>query len=135
MNTQEKGQVAQLKVELRTLEKGFIASRPVIDSRYDLVIDDGIKLWKVQIKYVDSKPKTSEVVNVDLRKYPGNDTRKRRVYTKKEIDAVIAYIPKIDILCWLPPELFDGKVGVYLRIGPAKNSQKKGVHFAHDLIW
>lgn len=49
-STAQKGELALLRVLQRSLEKGWIASRPTRDCRYDLVSDDGERLYHVQVK-------------------------------------------------------------------------------------
>src|SRR5207302_5994186 len=43
-STAQKGELALLRVLQRSVEKGWIASRPTRDCRYDLVLDDGERL-------------------------------------------------------------------------------------------
>lgn len=40
ITTNAKGQLALTKAELRALELGMIPSRPIFDTRYDLILDD-----------------------------------------------------------------------------------------------
>lgn len=122
------------KTELRAIELGFIPSKPIFDTRYDLILDDSKKLMKIQVKYADGKMSNSDgSVRVKL-EY--ND-RKRNVYTyqKGEIDGLIVYIPKIDRLCFLPQDIYIGKRNLCIRIKPSKNHQSKGVLFAKDYLW
>ena len=137
MNTQQKGQYAQLKVEIRAAELGYIVSKPTIDTRYDLIIDDGMKLHKVQIKYGNGKsPNDSDgVIVVDLRKWAGDKRTEKRSYHSDEVDAILVYIPAIDKICWIPPEIFDGRPNLYLRFLPPKNNQTKGVLMVDDFYW
>lgn len=52
-----KGQLAIIKAELRALELGYVPSKPIFNSRYDLVIDDYTSLKRVQVKYANN-PRT-----------------------------------------------------------------------------
>jgi hypothetical protein len=52
MTKSQKGEFAKLKVEQRALEKGWITSRTVESSRYDLVLDSGKKLFRVICKQI-----------------------------------------------------------------------------------
>jgi hypothetical protein len=138
MTTDEKGVIAVEKTILRAIEKGFKVSKPIIESRYDLIIDDGIKLHKVQVKYGDGIcTHTKGAVSVNLRSW-NNGTRKKiksKVYTSTEIDAVITYIPKIDKVLWFGPEKFHGKAGLHIRIDPPKIKNTKNATLAKDYIW
>lgn len=134
ITTNVKGQIAATKVELRALELGFIPSKPVFDTRYDLILDDGNKLLRVQIKYANAKPSyINGSVSVNLT----YTNRKNEVYTynQSEVDALIVYLPKLDKLCYLTPDLFIGKTRIYLRYLKSKNNQKKGIINVDDCLW
>ena len=66
------------KAELRALELGFIPSRPVFDTRYDLIIDNNKSLKKVQVKYADGKPSKSKGAVVVKLSY---ENRRKKIYT------------------------------------------------------
>ena len=144
LSTQAKGEIAKLKAELRAAEKGWIVSRTAEGSRYDLVLDDGKKLYRVQVKYGNGKSTNSQgAICLSLRKFVGDDLRRspeyrklpRRAYTKEEIDAVVVYIPRIDKICWFGPDVFDNKADLMIRYEPSKNGQKKKIIFAADYFW
>jgi len=142
MNTRQKAEIAQLKVELRAAEKGWITSRTNEGSRYDVVLDDGKKLFRVQVKYggYEGGHATGAVI-VDLRKYQGDDRNrqvkrsKRKLYSKSEIDCLLVYLPQVDKVCWIKADMFDSKTEVTLRFKPPKNGQKKGVNLVEDFVW
>jgi hypothetical protein len=135
MNTQQKGQLSVLKVELEALRKGYLVSRPTTDARYDLVVDTGDRLYRVQVKYGDGKSThSSGCVTVSLRHYIGN-SKTTRPYLSSEIDIIAAYVPKIDRVCWIPPEKFHGKDTIFLRLEPPKNGQTKDILMAEDFFW
>lgn len=48
-------------------------------------------------------------------------------YTGEEIDAVVAYLPQVDALCWFGPEVFAGRSALTVRLAPSANGQQKGV--------
>jgi hypothetical protein len=102
-----KGQIAELKVALRAAQKGFITSKPLIDARYDYVIDDGNQLFRTQVKYADGKSsKSSGAVVIRLRGHR-NDA-----YNAKEVDLLLVYIPKLDAIVYFKPEEFCKQNGV-----------------------
>jgi hypothetical protein len=134
ITTNRKGQLAVSKAELRAFELGFTPSRPFFDSRYDMIIDDGISLKRIQIKYADGvMSHTSGSVRVKLE----YKDRTNHVYTyqKGEIDGLIVYIPKIDKLCFFPPVVYVGKRALCVRIAPSKNKQTKGIIAAKNYFW
>ena len=129
-----KGQLAVSKTELRALELGFLPSRPLFDTRYDLIIDNHKSLIRVQIKYADGKSSNSTGVVVVKLEYIDRQ-KKSFTYNDNEVDALIVYIPKIDKLCYIPKELFIGKRKLSIRISKSKNNQKKGIIAAEDYYW
>lgn len=133
LTTIQKGEVAHLKIQLAALNKGFILSKPVMECRYDYVLDDGQTRKRVQIKYADgSAAHCSGAVLVRLDKFHKNHTL---LYSADEIDLVLAYLPKVDAIIVLPPEKFANKAMVQIRYELPKNGQKQGVNFYQDFLW
>ena len=132
--TNIKGQLALTKTELRALEYGYVPSKPIFDARYDLILDINGSLSRIQVKYADGK-----MINSDgsIRVKLEYKDRKKRIYTyqKNEIDGLVVYIPKLDKLCLFPPNIYENKKFLCIRISRAKNNQKKGVLFATDYFW
>lgn len=135
MTSNWKGQLATAKAQVRAIELGYLVSIPIMDYRYDLVLDDGKKLWRVQVKYANRKPSQSVGgVGVKL----AYETRGRThiyTYSEDEVDALIVYVPKIDRLCWLPCSAFVGKKELILRLEPPLNHQKTKIFYASDYFW
>lgn len=135
MNSNWKGQLATTKAQVRAIELGYLVSIPIMDYRYDLVLDDGKKLWRVQIKYANrSSSNATGSVTVNL----AYETRGRRhVYTYQddEVDALVVYVPKIDRLCWFPCEAFIGKKALSIRLEPPLNQQKTKIYYASEYFW
>lgn len=132
MNKLEKGKIAELKVELAAYEKGWAVSRPMSNTRYDLILDDGKKLYRAQVKYAGSKPSKSDGAAWFS---ANNGPHSPATYSKDEIDVILAYIPQIDKIVWIGPNEFDGKGGFSIRYEAPKNGQKKGLFLAEEHIW
>lgn len=134
ITTNVKGQLATSKAEIRAFELGYLPSRPLYDARYDLVIDDGKSLLRVQVKYADAKPTNSMGAVVVKLEY---ETRRKKVHTYKnnEVDALVVYIPQIDKLCYFPKKVFVGRRKFNIRISRSKNNQRKRVIAAADYYW
>jgi len=128
-----KGQLAVLKTQLRAAELGWVVSMPTTETRYDMLLDNGQKILRIQIKYVGSLS-TSGSVHLDLRKETRGNGR-IRLYSKEEIDVIIVYIPQIDKLVWLGPEKFDMVKTISLRFSPPKNQQVKKIVLVEDYLW
>ena len=130
-----KGQLAVSKAETRAIELGFFPSRPLMDCRYDMIVDDGKRLWRVQVKYANGVPANS--VGAVIVKLAYETRHRKHIYTyhENEVDALIVYIPKIDKLCWFPCEAFIGKHVLCVRIDPPLNGQKSKIYLASDYFW
>ena len=130
-----KGQLAVSKVETHAMELGLVPNRPLLDCRYDVIIDDDKKLWRAQVKYANGTSRNSiGAVTVNL----AYETRQRRnvyTYNDSEVDAFIVYVPKIDKLCWFPCSAFVGKKELSIRLEPPLNGQKTKIFYAHDYFW
>ena len=136
LTSSQKGEIAKLKVEQRAHEKGWIPSRTVDHARYDLVLDDGERLYRVQVKYTDSRNARADgSVSINLKKEKYNGTTNYRVYSQKEIDVLLVYVQKADCLCWLGPEHFNNKTSLFLRYRPSKNGQTKRTKMIQDFKW
>lgn len=132
-STHQKGAIAQLKAELRAIEKGFVVSRPTVEARYDLVIDDGRKLNKVQVKYASTK-KFLHSVDVNLRSECRNNGYSK-LYTREEIDLILVYVPKIEKILCFNSDMFHKRKSICVRFENAKNNQQKRIIFAKNLVW
>ena len=133
-STHQKGEIAQLKVQLRAAEKGVTLSKPLIDSRYDFILDDGQKLERVQVKYASGKAQNSQgSIKVNLKSWEGRKLRRR--YCANEVDALLVYIPQIDKVLRFEAGFFCARESFIVRIQPAKNGQTKGTLSATDFVW
>lgn len=133
-STHQKGEIAQLKVQLRAAEKGIVLSKPVIDSRYDFILDDGQRLERVQVKYASGRaPHSQGSVKINLKSWDGRKLRRR--YCADEVDALLVYIPQMDEVLRFEADLFCQRASFTIRLEPAKNGQTKSILNARDFIW
>src|SRR5262245_9350269 len=110
LTTEQKGQIAFLKVQLEAARRGVVVLLPTIPMRYDLVLDYQGRFYRAQVKYADGRtPHANGSVRVDLR-------RREKYYTQDEIDLLLVYIPQIDKVCCFSPEHFHNKATLYLRL-------------------
>ncbi len=89
MNCNIQGAHAEYGVALKFMELGYIVSKPMLDSsRYDLLVDTGSKIIRIQVK---SKKENCFVspgrsgINVML--------TRGKCYTKNEVDYFAIYVP------------------------------------------
>lgn len=135
MTTQQKSEIAHLKVAFRAIELGVILSKPIIETRYDYIADQNGKLERCQVKYASKSNRNAEgSVVVNLRTWaPGR--KRERVYEATEVDALFVYVPQVDMVCKFPPAVFVGKASFYLRYAPSKSGRKMGVILAEQYKW
>lgn len=131
-----KGVEAQLKAEIRANELGYIVSKPTTECcRYDMIIDTGDGLKRLQVKYCDCKAKSANgAVVLNLRKFSSNNNE-RPYYTQNEIDALVVYVKPINKLCYFPIDVIDGKKSINIRYETAKNNQRTNVFDFQDYLW
>jgi PD-(D/E)XK nuclease superfamily protein len=133
-DTHKYGEIARCEVERRALEKNIIVSRPAIEARYDLILDIEGEFYRAQVKYADQDSRKSQnAIVLDLRKQCRNNGKTKK-YSKEEIDVVLVYLPKIDNVLWIGPELFHERSTINLRLALPKKRNAK-IIMANDLIW
>jgi hypothetical protein len=126
-----RGAIAEAVIAAEVMKLGLDVYRPGSEGgRYDLVVDTGARLLRVQCK---SARLDGAVVAVSMR-----TTRLtprgyvRTTYTAREIDGVAAYCAGNGHCYWLPIEDFDGQDYVHLRLQPARNNQRRRLIWAAD---
>jgi hypothetical protein len=130
LTTNQKGLIAEAAVIKECAELGVPVARPLADERYDLILDLGHTLLRVQCKWAAS---TENVIEVRCRRCRrGPDGLIHQRYEPGEIDAVAAYSPVTGRCYLLPTELSVGRAGVQLRLRPTKNNQNVGIRWARD---
>lgn len=121
-HTKTIGDVAELLAAAKYIEKGYVVSRPLTDhARYDLLIDDGNNILKVQVK-----ARSMKNGSVAVQKYTSN-----KAYEDGDFDILVVYCidtGEIAALNW--DELLTSDT--ILRIDPPKNNQLKNVRFFKD---
>ncbi len=130
LTSNQKGAIAEAAVTHAASKLGIGVLRPVMDERYDLVLDLRPQLVRVQCKWVC---RLGGVINV--RCYSSRRCREGFVklsYTSDEVDAIAAHCSELDRCFFLPMRLFEARRNVQLRLAPAMNNQRAGVNWAAD---
>lgn len=136
MISNNKGELAQLKVQIRAMELGLTISKPTTEARYDFIIDENGILSRAQVKWGGYESPTSQnAVWIDLRKDGPGRSQKTRPYLRSEIDVLLVYIPQVDKVLRFGPDHFDGKSTLTIRIGPAAINREIGARVAQDFYW
>ena len=133
MHTIDKGEVARYSAVAHLMKLGFIVSVPLTEnSSYDLIIDEGGKLLRTQVK----KATLSEgvlKVNLHTINHNTNVTGTVKKYTAKDIDLLIAvYVEenKFYKLDYSTGE-YDNRNAIWLRLDPPKR-KRKNIKYAID---
>jgi len=130
MNTIDKGELGQLKFELRSLALGHTVSKPTKPCRYDAILDTGNGLERVQIKCCSAKSKKTSAYVVNLGAGP-----RQKPYQIGEIDCVVVYFPNEDTLCKFPVQELANQVALYVRFEPPMNNRVVGVRMMSDYVY
>jgi hypothetical protein len=130
LTTNQKGLIAETAVIHECAKLGVPVLRPLDDQKYDLVLDLGERVLRVQCKWAATRGDTIVIRCRTCRR--GREGLIHRRYEPGEIDAVAAYNPDTGQCYLLPVELSVNRAGVQLRVAPAKNNQSAGIRWARD---
>ena len=132
-NTKDIGILSELKVITELVEMGFIVSQPYGDNApYDLIVDNGVKLFKVQCKTAFRQKDNQLEVKFERR--VGSKRNKSQSYQDLDIDFICAYSLEYKKVFLLDLKEFKNVNSVCLRVTPPLNNMKKGINFAEDYL-
>ena len=130
LTTNQKGAIAESAIVHAAVMAGIGVSRPLSDLRYDLIFDLGSHLERVQCKWA---VRHGEVVAVRCRSCRrARNGLIHRGYTTDEIDAFAVYCAELDRCFYLPLRSVGEPATIQLRLAPARNNQRSGIHWADD---
>lgn len=124
----KRGNISEAQVMARYLKAGFVVSTPFgVGAPYDLVVDSGSALFRVQVKTGRLR---NGVVEFETRR-----TRSRTVrsgYKENEVDYFVIYCPELDQMYAMK-----AREGVFgkLRVTPTGNGQQMFVKWAEDHLF
>lgn len=126
-----KGNIAEAAVVFHAARLGIQVSRPLLEhGRYDLVMEIGSRLLRVQCKWAQRQGAVVLVRLASNRFTPSGYVR--TLYLDTEIDAVAAYCGELDRCYLLPAEIVTDKSAIQLRLTPPRNEQRAGIRWAAD---
>ena len=131
----QKGDLAELMVAADLRRRGHRIAIPFgEDSDYDLVLDRGGPLEKVQVKYGRSD---GSILAIRCRTHSltGGRVRSTKRYTSASIDWLAVY-DAATVTCFYIPaaELGDGMDVLTLRFAPTRNGRSRGIRLAADYL-
>ena len=130
-STGQKGAIAETEIAAAATRLQLPVLRPVAEGgRYDIVIDLGARLLRVQCKWAS---RIGDVLNV--RCATSRHTPRgyiKTTYSADEVDAIAAYSSDTDSCYLIPIDKVDGMAAISLRLAPTRNNQATNVRWARD---
>jgi hypothetical protein len=108
-NTKQTGERSEAAFLHRASGLGFGVAKPWGDSlRYDFILDNGERLWRIQIKCTESiraqAYETRATYSIGKTRATYSIGKTRAVYTKLDIDFLVAHVVPLDIWYVVPVE-------------------------------
>lgn len=123
INSKLKGSIGEYAVTMEFLKMGFTVSHPYGDNaRYDLIVDDGKKLYKVQIKYTSVKTESDSWLCRCISS-KNHTTNKRLDSYENDIDIIAFYISELNQCIMFTVDEIKGKNTICVREQLPKNNQ------------
>ena len=131
ISSSQKGAAAEAEIAAALIRLDVVVLRPLCEGRrYDMVIDTGATLLRVQCKWASRRAGVLTArCNTCRRTQSGYQ---RTLYSAEEIDAIAVYAPDTDRCYLLPIEEIEGHPAITLRLEPTRNNQAKHVRWARD---
>lgn len=127
---QIKGITTELICMQKFIELGYIVSVPYgNNSRYDLLIDNGKTIWKIQCKTASLNENGSYTIQT-CNKVSTSTQRRTKHYTKDEIDFIVSLID--NQLVVIPVEFVENSTARSFRVKPPKYGSKTNCNLIED---
>jgi hypothetical protein len=140
MHTKDKGDIAEVAVILSAMKAGWSVSKPIGENqRYDLILDDGVALLKVQCKSGKLHNNIIVASLVRMARVSGVSGKfKREHYKQTEIDAFAIYCPDTNqsFLIKIKDLIIDNKIqgSIKLRVNESTANNQHTIRLANDYI-
>ena len=131
LSSDQKGAIAETAAFLDASRLGLEVFTPIsAGGRCDFILGIDDELVRVQCKWATRKGDVIVVRCYSSRRSATGFVR--RSYSPREVDALVAYCPELDRCYFLPMNEFGTRREIRLRLGPTRNKQRVGVHWASD---
>lgn len=116
----QQGDTAELRFMLLNHELGYIVSKPFGDNaKYDLIVDTGTELQKIQIKSTKRKETSCGMDCYNCLVCSGGDSKQR--YSDQDIDYIAIYVIPENAWYKIPIKEIKGKT---VKLYPHRQSQR-----------
>ncbi|MDO8610077.1 MAG: group I intron-associated PD-(D/E)XK endonuclease [bacterium] len=118
LNSRSKGEIGQLKIQIRATELGAICSVPTTEVYYDLILDFKHKhknILRSQIKYCNRLHGKNLEIRLD------NSSSKRIFYQHTDIDLLLIYLPQKDVVLKYEKQHFHRKKTIQINLINSKS--------------
>jgi hypothetical protein len=131
LTSSHKGAAAEAEVVAAAIGLGLVVLRPLCEGgRYDLAIDIGNKILRVQCKWASHRAGVLSTRCVTSRHTPAG--YRRSTYSASEVDAIALYSAATDACYLVPIQEAEGCKELSLRLKPTRNNQSRRVRWASD---
>ena len=132
MTTTQAGNLSESVVMSAYIKAGFLVAVPFGNAcPYDLVVDNGARLFKIQVK--TGWQRKGCLIYKGQRRIKDSTRNAMRPYREDEVDFFAIYFPIDDRIYVVPSNLVNGDG--CLRLNPVLNGQQKLVKMAVDYSW
>lgn len=131
LTNNQKGALAEEAIALAAVELDVVVARPNLDARYDLILDLGTRLLRVQCKWATCD---GHVMCVNCRGswYSPGRGYVTSHYGADEVDAIGVYCADLKQCFLIPIEVVATRRVIHLRIQAPSNGQRAALHWAAD---
>ena len=128
MNSKSKGNIGEIAIAKEFIKFGWSVAFPFGDNeRYDLIVDDGKNLKKVQVKYAGAKSQNN-AWRCTCCSSTNHTTNKKLSSYKDDVDIIAFYIADLDqCIMFNIDEIKDHK-NIYVRKDIPKNNNKNVIY-------
>ena len=125
----KKGYIILLECALRFTELGLLVSLPIGPFRYDLLVDNGRQIFRIQCKTASKQSNGSYCVST-CTTVANTKTRHKTYYTSDDIDFIVTVI--CDELVVIPVEEVKKSSSKIFRTEPPSQGNKSKVNLIED---
>lgn len=128
------GNMGELRIAYEFTKRGYIVSIPYGDiARYDLVVDSGKKIYRIQVKTILTKTSKENYYTIKNFSTSFRNSNIRKQYNDSEIDFVCVYLNDINKCLAIPIHYFTtSTMTIRDDFNFPLNGQEKNVNFVSD---